>query len=91
MEKIKFNLIGEEEAAEFFILEQTQLGGQSYLLVTDQEDGDADCWILRLSSDSENEEAVYEMVEDEQELEAVGSLFASLMDDETSLLYSQDA
>ena len=46
MEKIKFQSDGMEEA-EFFVLEQTKLNGTSYILVTDSEEGDAECLILR--------------------------------------------
>ena len=41
MEKIKFSQQG-SEPVEFYVLEQTRLGGISYLLVTDKEDGDAE-------------------------------------------------
>ncbi len=74
------------ETVLFFVIEQTIIGGRTYLLVTDQEDGDADCWMMRLAGGDEEEEAAYEMVEDEEELEAVGKVFAALLDDETTLL-----
>lgn len=43
MEKLKFALAGEEETAEFYVLEQTRVAGVGYLLVTEteKEDGDA--------------------------------------------------
>lgn len=81
MQKISFTMIGEDGPAEFYVLEETRIGGFSYILVTDQEDGDSEAWILKdLSRDGE-EEAVYEMVEDERELEAVASVFEEMMDD----------
>ncbi len=81
MEKVKFMPAGEESAAEFFVLEQTMIGGVSYLLVTDTEEGDGEAWILKdLSKDGETE-ALYEMVEDDDELEAVGRVFAQMLDD----------
>ncbi|HIV22940.1 MAG TPA: DUF1292 domain-containing protein [Candidatus Merdiplasma excrementigallinarum] len=81
MEKVKFMPAGEERAEEFYVLEQTMIGGISYLLVTDKEEGDGEAWILKdLSKDGETE-ALYEMVEDEVELEAVGRIFAEMLED----------
>ena len=81
MEKVKFMSAGEERAEEFYVLEQTMIGGISYLLVTDKEEGDGEAWILKdLSKDGETE-ALYEMVEDEVELEAVGRIFAEMLED----------
>ena len=37
----------EKEAAEFFVLEQTRIAGVDYILVTDSEEDDAECWILK--------------------------------------------
>ena len=81
MEKVKFMPAGEERAEEFYVLEQTMIGGISYLLVTDKEEGDGEAWILKdLSKDGETE-ALYEMVEDQVELEAVGRIFAEMLED----------
>ncbi len=80
MEKITFNIPG-EDAAQFYVLEQTMLNGVSYLLVTDKETGDAECWILRDMSQDGEAEAVYELVEDDDELDAVAGVFAQMMDD----------
>ena len=41
MEKITF-CPEDGEAVEFFVLEQTRLGGVDYILVTDSEDDDAE-------------------------------------------------
>ena len=49
MEKIIFTSEG-EEAVQFYILEQTRLGGIDYILVTDSEDGDGEALILRDTS-----------------------------------------
>ena len=46
MEKIKF-VSDEMQEVEFFVLEQTKVNGMSYILVTDSEDDDAECWIMR--------------------------------------------
>ena len=81
MEKVKFMPAGEERAEEFYVLEQTMIGGISYLLVTDKEEGDGEAWILKdLSKDGETE-ALYEMVEDEAELASVFKIFEQLIED----------
>ena len=51
---------------DFYILEQTELGGQTYLLVTDsdEDEEDAEALILR-EIVTEDNEAIYETVEDE--------------------------
>ena len=38
MEKIKF-MLDTQESAEFYVLEQTKIGGTDYILVTDMGDG----------------------------------------------------
>lgn len=81
MEKIKFALAGEESAAEFYVLEQTRIAGISYLLVTETEEEDGEAWILKdMSADGETE-AVYEIVEDDEELDAVARVFSEMLDD----------
>ena len=81
MEKIAFCPDG-GEAVEFYVLEQTRLAGRDYILVTeslDEEEGEA--LILKDVSLPEDAEAVYEAVEDEQELDAVASVFADMLED----------
>ena len=67
----------------YYIVEETRLGNISYLLVTDtpEEEGDADAYILKDISKPEEEEAVYEFVEDDRELKAVADIFAELLED----------
>ena len=50
MEKITFASADSQENEEFFVLEQTKLNGVSYILVTDSEEDDAECWILKDTS-----------------------------------------
>ena len=80
MEKVVF-LAEDGSQEEFFIIEQTTLQGHTYLLVTDQEEGDAQAWILKCISSDEGEEVSYEMVEDDNELDAVGAVFAQMLED----------
>lgn len=80
MEKIKFTDPDTQEFTEFFCLEQTQINSQNYLLVAEDEDGDSDAYILKETS-SEGDETVYEMVEEDAELQAIGKVFAELLED----------
>ena len=80
MEKIVFKA-DKENPVEFFILEQTTVSGVNYILVTDKEEGDSEALILKDISKSEDEEALYEIVSDENELNALADIFESLMDD----------
>jgi len=80
MEKITFQAAG-EEAAEFYVLEQTTVAGINYILVTDSEEGDAEALILKDISAPEDEDAVYDVVTDDKELNAVAEIFENLLDD----------
>ena len=71
-----------EESVEFFCLEQTIIGAKTYLLVTDEEDGDGEALILRDDSDLKDEEAVYVIVDDDLELEAVAGVFRKLLSED---------
>ena len=82
LEKITFQPEG-EDPVEFFVLEQTRIGGFNYILVTDFEEGDGEALILKdLSKDGE-EESVYTIVSDDEELAAVAGGFENMMDDIT--------
>ena len=81
MEKITFIPENEEEAVDFYVLEETRIGGVNYILVTDSEEGDAECLILKDLSDAEDAEAVYAIVEDENELDSVFGVFEQMLDD----------
>ena len=80
MEKILFQAMG-EETVEFYVLEQTTVAGVNYILVTDEEDGDGDALILKDISGKEDEEAVYDIVSDDKELNAIAAIFENLLDD----------
>ena len=79
-EKITFTDPDTQEETEFFGLEQTQINNQNYILVTEEEDGDSEAYILRETSFGQGE-TVYEMVDEDAELEAIGKVFAELMED----------
>ena len=80
LEKITFCPEG-EEPVEFYVLEQTRIGGHNYILVTDVEEGDGDALILKDMSQDGEEESIYEVVSDDEELEAVSGVFADMLED----------
>lgn len=80
MEKITF-CPEEGEAVEFYVLEQTRLGGIDYILVTDSEEDDGEALILKDISAPQDAESIYEVVDDDDELDAVAAVFSSMLDD----------
>ena len=83
MEEKKITLVDEEQTIEFYVVEETRLNGINYLLVTDAEDDEeeGDCYILKDMSNAEDTDALYEFVEDEEELEGLMKIFEELLDD----------
>ena len=71
------------EEVVFRVLEQTRLGGIDYLLVmtTEENEEDEEALILKDISKETDEEAVYDIVEDDRELELVAGIFKELLDD----------
>ena len=80
MEKIVFTG-AEGDNIEFYVLEKTTLGGVDYVLVTESEINDGEAYVLKDLSKTSDTEGVYEIVSDEEELEAVCQVFKSLLDD----------
>ena len=80
MEKITFKPDG-EEPVDFYVLEQTRIGGFNYILVTDFEEGDGEALILKDVSKDGESESVFTIVSDDKELEAVAGVFESMLDD----------
>ena len=80
MEKIVFNPAG-EEPVEFYVLEQTRIGGIDYILVTDTEEDDGEALILRDTSKQGETEALYEIVTEDEELNAVAAVFENMLED----------
>lgn len=81
MEKIKFTFEDTKEEVEFFVLEQTRVSGNNYILVTDSEEDEAECLILKDTSKAEDTESLYVIVEDEAELSGVLKVFEELLED----------
>ena len=81
MEKIKFAFGDGNGEDEFFVLEQTRINGATYILVTDSEEDDAECLILKETGVEEQTDKMYEIVEDDTELLAVSKVFEELLED----------
>lgn len=83
MEDKKITLVDEDQTIDFYVVEETKLNGRNYLLVTDAEDEeeDGDCYILKDMSAEDETEALYEFVEDEEELDGLMKIFEELLED----------
>ena len=77
-QKITFTLEDGTEAS-LEVLEQTMISGENFLLVVDTEDGDT-AFILK-ESFTEDNDTIYEPVEDENQLNALSKVFSELLDD----------
>ena len=87
MEKVLFIDPQTNEEVEFAIEEETELNGAKYLLVSDgTEEGDSDAYILK-EIRTEDEEVLYEMVEDDVEFAAIAKVFSELTDEDTTIEY----
>lgn len=81
MEKITFTFEDTNETVDFFVLEQTKLNGATYLLVADNESDDAECLILKETASGNEQDNLYDIVEDDNELTAVSKVFEELLED----------
>ena len=81
MQSINF-ITDEGEEIPFYVIEQTTLAGKDFLLVTDSDtdEDEAEVYIMQEISD-QDDQTVYEFVEDEAQLEALSKVFAELLDD----------
>lgn len=85
MEKIV--ITGEDgEQIELYVLEETKIEGKTYLLVAETEDDEAEAYILRDDSSENDTEAMYEFVDDENELDALAKVFSELIDEDTDII-----
>ena len=80
MDKITMTAV-DGEAIELYVIEQTRFNGSDYLLVSEEESGDSEAYILKDVSDSSDTDAAYEFVEDDDELDALAGIFSELIDD----------
>ena len=80
-EKVTFTDESGEETG-FYVIEETKINNTNYLLVTDDEDGEfCEAYILKEISADGDEEAVYETVDDQTELNVVAKIFSQIVDD----------
>lgn len=90
METVVFTDQKTQEQIEFTVEEETTLNGVRYLLVSEAarepEEEAASAYLLK-EVGAENEETVYQMVEDEVEFTALAKVFAELIDEDTALEY----
>ena len=80
MESITLIAPDTEEEITVYVLEETTLNQQKYLLVTEDSEGDTEAYILKEMA-TDDTDATYEMVEDDVEFEAVVKIFQELVED----------
>lgn len=68
------------EELEFYIVEQTCIGGVTYLLAAEEAEADSDAWILK-EVRTEGADAWYEFVEDDVEFDAISRVFEETLED----------
>lgn len=68
---------------EIYVVEETRINNVNYLLVTEDEgdEEEAEAYILKDISKEEDEEAVYEMVVEDSEIDYIGKVFSELLED----------
>ena len=83
-EEKKITLVTDDGGAvDFYVLAETRINGMSYLLVTDAADDDeeGECYILKDLSESDDADALYEFVEDDNEIDYLFKIFSELLED----------
>ena len=82
LEKIAF-LDDENKEVELYVLDETKVGGVNYLLVSESDDEDSECYIFKEVSEADDEIS-YEPVDDDRELDYIGKIFQEMMDADAS-------
>lgn len=78
----EIKLIGEDgEEISLYVIEETKIAGINYLLAAEAEEGDCDVYLLKDISKPADAEAVYEIVEDENEQSYLIKIFSELLDE----------
>ena len=80
MESITLVAPDTAEEITVYVLEETTLNQQKYLLVTEDSQGDTDAFILKEVA-ADDTDSTYEVVEDDVEFEAVVKIFQELGED----------
>lgn len=84
METITLNAPDTGETIEFYVLEQTCINGMNYILATEEESEDSDAYILK-EVRTEDEDVIYEFVEDDIEFDAIARVFGEMLDEDVKL------
>ncbi|WP_066717543.1 DUF1292 domain-containing protein [Clostridium sp. Marseille-P299] len=71
----------DNEEVKFRVIEETKLNGVSYLLVTEDSEDEEEAYILKDISKQDDSEAIYDIVEDEKEINLIASIFEELLED----------
>lgn len=77
--KIEF-ITEDGEKIYFLVEEEFKLNGVDYLLATDNEGDDENGYIFRVTS-KDGDDLVYEIVEDDKELEVISEYLNDILDD----------
>ena len=81
MQKISFHMTdSNDQLLECYVLEQTVISGNTYLLVTEEEEEDSVAYILK-EVEHDGEDVVYAIVDDDDELDAIAKVFAEILED----------
>lgn len=80
--KVEFTLTDTGEKEEFYIIEQTRINNINYILVADSLEDEAQAFILKENyMGNDTSDAVYAIVDDDDELDAISRVFAQMVDD----------
>ncbi len=80
-ERIAFTTEDNEQVF-FYVVEETTLNGNLYLLVTEDNNAEeAEAYIMKQINNSDSYEVTYVMVEDDTEMEAVAGIFDELLEE----------
>jgi uncharacterized protein YrzB (UPF0473 family) len=79
-EKIVF-ITQDNEELQFFVLEQTMINGVNYLLVADSDNEEESNALILKETAIDNDNVIYDVVEDDNELQAISKVFIEMMDD----------
>lgn len=80
MERIDFIDPNSGEKDSYYVLEETVIGGTTYLLVTVEESEDSDAYIMKQIM-AKDDSCTYEILEDEAEAEAISKVFMEMLED----------
>lgn len=80
MEKITFADPENGQDLDCFIIEQTCINGINYLLVAEEDADDSLAYILK-EIQTDEDEAMYVIVDDDDELEAISGVFSEMLED----------